>query len=637
MADAPKLLPTDSLRMGYPKINQAIDNANEAKLKADIASNKASIVCASGLPDIIINSTEISLNLKAATAFYTTKKSYAIPSDTKISLDKFKTNHYVFLNIQSGGISVINSLSEIMNLNDNNVNIATITLQSATSLRSVELSCDYTVNGLLATKVGVGSITTSYIAESAISSSKRTTIGSLCSLNIGAPFKLPNIDMTNKKIQIYGMTGLVWNNNRYNLQSDPASVLEIDFSSIWDNGAITPFVYFNTKTLGFEVYKSTDYATVKEENILFAVLHKDSFKELIGVTMLSSHTINGIYSSKYFGDKSSAPGNPYYSPINIPNGWYEAPVVEGYDAPNHVSDNITLNDIYSVYDNLVSQYPDYVTKVELGTDSSGTYPMYRYEFKPIDVYTSTNNEKNPPKIILISGVHGEEKSSIVSLRNFVRDVATSWKTNSLLEFVRWNVHLIIIPIMNPYGFIRYQRKNGNGVDLNRQGSFRWETGGSTNPNAQDYKGTAPFSEKEAQYLRDAVLSNLDAIAFYDYHMNGSSGDIYNRLFWHEFDGQNNTYTDLNTIAKHDIKKLTIEAHKRYNVPENSGFIGEVTYNNANPTLAAYVYSKGIKGHVVECTRKMVDESNVYSARTMQICTEFIGNKILSTVRGFTKK
>ncbi|MGY3419113.1 lysophospholipase L1-like esterase [Bacillus mycoides] len=30
MADAPKLLPTDTLRLGYPKINQAIDNANEA-------------------------------------------------------------------------------------------------------------------------------------------------------------------------------------------------------------------------------------------------------------------------------------------------------------------------------------------------------------------------------------------------------------------------------------------------------------------------------------------------------------------------------------------------------------------------------------------------------------------------------
>ncbi|MED1299812.1 hypothetical protein BK704_02250 [[Bacillus thuringiensis] serovar konkukian] len=36
MADAPKLLPTDSLRVGYPKINQAIDNANEALKKSGV-------------------------------------------------------------------------------------------------------------------------------------------------------------------------------------------------------------------------------------------------------------------------------------------------------------------------------------------------------------------------------------------------------------------------------------------------------------------------------------------------------------------------------------------------------------------------------------------------------------------------
>ncbi|AZJ23157.1 hypothetical protein CT694_27375 [Bacillus wiedmannii bv. thuringiensis] len=34
MADAPKLLPKDTLRTGYPKINQAIDNANEALKKS---------------------------------------------------------------------------------------------------------------------------------------------------------------------------------------------------------------------------------------------------------------------------------------------------------------------------------------------------------------------------------------------------------------------------------------------------------------------------------------------------------------------------------------------------------------------------------------------------------------------------
>jgi Pectate lyase superfamily protein len=41
MADAPKILGTDTLRDAYPKLNSAIDNSNEAKTKADGADGKA--------------------------------------------------------------------------------------------------------------------------------------------------------------------------------------------------------------------------------------------------------------------------------------------------------------------------------------------------------------------------------------------------------------------------------------------------------------------------------------------------------------------------------------------------------------------------------------------------------------------
>jgi hypothetical protein len=41
MADAPKILGTDTLRDAYPKLNSAIDNSNEAKTKADTAIETA--------------------------------------------------------------------------------------------------------------------------------------------------------------------------------------------------------------------------------------------------------------------------------------------------------------------------------------------------------------------------------------------------------------------------------------------------------------------------------------------------------------------------------------------------------------------------------------------------------------------
>jgi hypothetical protein len=477
-------------------------------------------------------------------------------------------------------------------------------------------------------------VATEDITDQAVTSKKRTKLGTLASFNFGDPYKLPNIDMVNKKLQFFGMTSIYWDNYRYTLQSDANAVTEVDFSAVWNDGAMTALIYFDLDTKTFRVYRSIDYGQIGENCVLVAVLHKQgNTKELIGVSMLSEYTINGMYPHEYFKSQNEVVSS-YYIPMNVPDGWYEAPTVEGYEAVDHVSDNIVLDTVYTVYDDLVTNYPDYVTRTQLGLDASGTYPIYRYEFKPDDVVTSASNNKKLPKIIIITGVHGEEKSSVISLRNFMRDVANNWSTNPLLEFVRWNVHLVIIPIVNPYGFMLRRRKNANNVDLNRQGSFRWEIGGSTNPSAPDYKGTAPFSEVEAQYVRDTILSNLDAIAFYDYHMNGSSGDEYRTMFWHEFDGQINTFNELHLIAKHDIKKITIEGQKRYGIPSNSGFIGYVSYNNVNPTLAAYAYSQGIKGHVIECTRKIVGETNVYSAKTLQLCTEFIGNKILSTIRAF---
>ncbi|MED1556792.1 SGNH/GDSL hydrolase family protein [Bacillus paramycoides] len=55
MADAPKLLPTDSLKVGYPKINQAIDNANEAIKPAGSERIAAGAVTNSKIADGSIN------------------------------------------------------------------------------------------------------------------------------------------------------------------------------------------------------------------------------------------------------------------------------------------------------------------------------------------------------------------------------------------------------------------------------------------------------------------------------------------------------------------------------------------------------------------------------------------------------
>lgn len=59
MADAPKLLPTDSLKVGYPKINLAIDNANEALKPAGSDRIAAGAVTNSKIADGSVNGAKL--------------------------------------------------------------------------------------------------------------------------------------------------------------------------------------------------------------------------------------------------------------------------------------------------------------------------------------------------------------------------------------------------------------------------------------------------------------------------------------------------------------------------------------------------------------------------------------------------
>lgn len=77
--------------------------------------------------------------------------------------------------------------------------------------------------------------------------------------------------------------------------------------------------------------------------------------------------------------------------------------------------------------------------------------------------------------------------------------------------------MIVVPLQNPWGFDNRTRYNSNGVDLNRNYDYGWEKENST------VKGTAPFSEKETQYMRDLIQMNKDAIHFIDYHTISTSG------------------------------------------------------------------------------------------------------------------
>ena len=137
---------------------------------------------------------------------------------------------------------------------------------------------------------------------------------------------------------------------------------------------------------------------------------------------------------------------------------------------------IKYADVIAKYDELITAYPGYIKKKELGFDASGTIPMYAYTLEP----------KYPTQsIYLQAGVHGWEPDPVFALAMITTLIANAYGTSNgdglkvddnALKFIRENVKVTIVPCVNPYGFNNradcgidkreQAQNNANGVNLN---------------------------------------------------------------------------------------------------------------------------------------------------------------------------
>ncbi len=151
---------------------------------------------------------------------------------------------------------------------------------------------------------------------------------------------------------------------------------------------------------------------------------------------------------------------------------------------------------------------------------------YAAEGRDIQLFTFGIGQKT---ILFVGGIHGGYE---------VNTVALAWKfIHHFAEHVPpENVRVAIIPNLNPDGVfaatgiegivsesdVTRERKenkplgrfNANGVDLNRNFDCRWQAT-STWQNRQVSAGSHPFSEPEAQILRDIVATiSPDTVIFW---------------------------------------------------------------------------------------------------------------------------
>ena len=177
------------------------------------------------------------------------------------------------------------------------------------------------------------------------------------------------------------------------------------------------------------------------------------------------------------------------------------------------SDNKTL-EITSIdflqqfYDIYVGEHDGLtVTKNIIGYDNTNTYPVYEYDFIPKN-YSRT--------ILLTSGMHTYELSATYGLAHFIKDYMTKPNAHKGFSYIRQNVRMKVIPIVNPWGFNQSPKTYGNvnGVNPNRNFDFNGAWKEFTGGNEWNKKGDEPFSEQETKNIVNWLYYNKDIAEFW---------------------------------------------------------------------------------------------------------------------------
>ena len=187
----------------------------------------------------------------------------------------------------------------------------------------------------------------------------------------------------------------------------------------------------------------------------------------------------------------------------------------------------TIAEIEAQFDSLVAAAPAVITKVNIGSSLQGR-TIWAYRILAPDAVA------DPVRVVINGTQHAREWLSPMTNTYIATELVNGHGTDTAITDMLREVEVVIIPIVNPDGFVythtteRYWRKNrrdnGNGtfgVDLNRNWGYQWNGGlpGSSSGSTSDdtYRGTAPFSEPETTVVSAFIASLTDVRGHIDFH------------------------------------------------------------------------------------------------------------------------
>lgn len=183
--------------------------------------------------------------------------------------------------------------------------------------------------------------------------------------------------------------------------------------------------------------------------------------------------------------------------------------IEPVQSYRRTEDPYSYNDLrppvlHQLWDELMADFPDYVTKDILGMDASGEYEIARYIINGHNPVDNANRAITGRKIrIFLDCIH-PELVNYPHMLEFVRAVLAQDSIpaiNALKECCTFSC----IPCGNPWGLaqVNNKRQNSNGVDLNQNFPVGWYP--HDEPWDMRHGGTEALSEPEAQIMYNEMV------------------------------------------------------------------------------------------------------------------------------------
>ncbi len=201
-----------------------------------------------------------------------------------------------------------------------------------------------------------------------------------------------------------------------------------------------------------------------------------------------------------------------------------------FDFPNEDSRFHNYERLTRELRSLQSQNPNLVSLVSIGKTLEGR-DIWALHFNT-SKDALNQNVSNKPGIVYMGNHHAREHLSLEVPLLFAKYLVEHQRDLEISQLLEIR-DIWILPMINPDGaefdvstgaykwWRKNRRENGDGtfgVDLNRNYSYEWGTGGADpDTSSETYLGPTPFSEPETQAVRDFIRAHLNLKVLLSFH------------------------------------------------------------------------------------------------------------------------